>query len=143
MYFNFQKGVFAKHLSTYEHPIADQLMNTKKKPTILNMSWKTKKEKIDCGLYVMMHMDHYNGKSSTTWETGILKETSKDHRMQMNNLRYKYTAKMMLHEVNKKQRMMSDYAIKFEAENPDEEKVQNLINEEINKKIAEQNAKKD
>ncbi|PWA59440.1 hypothetical protein CTI12_AA391600 [Artemisia annua] len=63
------KGVFAKHWSTYEHPIADQLMNPKKQPTILNMSWRTKKEKIDCGLYTKMHMDHYNGKSGTTWET--------------------------------------------------------------------------
>ncbi|PWA80133.1 hypothetical protein CTI12_AA197910 [Artemisia annua] len=115
------RGVFAKHLKTYQHPKGDELMNQKRKATILNMSWRTKKEKIDCGLYMMLHMEYYQGKSETKWDTGMLKENDINHRMQINNLRAKYVAKMMLHEVNDNQKMMSDYALKFAAENPDEE----------------------
>ena len=111
-------------------------MNQEKKPTILKMKWKTKKEKIDCGLYMMMHMENYEGKIK--WETGMLEETNKNHRIQTNNLRSKYAAKMMLHEVNEKQKMMSDYALKFAAENPDNKEAEKIVNEAIMKKIAEQ-----
>jgi hypothetical protein len=139
LYLNFQRGVFAKHLSTYQHPKGDELMNQKRKPTILNMSWRTKKEKIDCGLYMMLHMEHYQGKSATKWETGMLKEKDKNHRMQINNLRAKYAAKIMLHEVNDNQKMMSDYALKFAAENSEEEEAKKLVEEAIKRKIAQEN----
>ncbi|PWA69335.1 hypothetical protein CTI12_AA309800 [Artemisia annua] len=129
-------GVFAKHLSTYLHPKAEKYMNQKKKPTILNMKWKTKKEKIDCGLFMMMHMDNYEGKIK--WETGMLEETNKNHRLQRNNLRAKYAAKMMLHEINENQKLMSDYELKFAAENPDEKEADKIVNQSIMKKIAEQ-----
>ncbi|PWA42715.1 hypothetical protein CTI12_AA542020 [Artemisia annua] len=129
-------GVFAKHLSTYLHPKAEEYMNQKKKPTILNMKWKTKKEKIDCGLFMMMHMDNYEGKIK--WETGMLEETNKNHRLQRNNLRAKYAAKMMLHEINENQKLMSDYALKFAAENQDEKEADKIVNQSIMKKIAEQ-----
>ena len=134
--FNFQSGVFAKHLSTYLHPKAEEYMNQEKKPTILKMKWKTKKEKIDCGLYMMMHMENYEGKKK--WETGMLEETNKNHQNQTNNLRAKYAAKMMLHEVNEKKKIMSDYALKFAAENPDNKEAEKIVNEAIMKKIAEQ-----
>ena len=111
-------------------------MNQKKKPTILNMKWKTKKEKIDCGLFMMMHMDNYEGKIK--WEKGMLEETNKNHRIQRNNLRAKYAAKIMLHEINENQKLMSDYALKFAAENPDEKEAEKIVNESIMKKIAEQ-----
>ncbi|PWA37771.1 hypothetical protein CTI12_AA576340 [Artemisia annua] len=125
--YEFVRGVFAKHLTTYQHPKGDELMNQKRKPTILNMSWRTKKDKIDCGLYMMLHMEHYQGKSGTKWDTGMLKENDINHKMQINNLRAKYVAKMMLHEVNDNQKMMSDYALKFASENPDEEEAKTLL----------------
>ena len=113
-------------------------MNQKRKPTILKMSWRTKKEKIDCGLYMMLHMEHYQGKSGPKWDTGMLKENDINHRMQTNNLRAKYVTKMMLHDVNDNKKMMSDYALKFAAENPDEEEAKTLVEEAIKIKIAEQ-----
>lgn len=45
----------------------------------------------------------------------------------------------MLHEVNDNQKMMSDYALKFAAENPDEEEANKLVEEAIKRKIAQEN----
>ena len=44
----------------------------------------------------------------------------------------------MLHEINENQKLMSDYALKFAAENPDEKEAEKIVNESIMKKIAKQ-----
>ncbi|GKD04125.1 hypothetical protein Tco_1179099 [Tanacetum coccineum] len=77
------------------------------------MKWKTKKEKIDCGLYMIMHMELYEGSTAAQWKTGLLPENDKNHRMQMDNLRSRIAAKILLHEVNIYQKKMSDYAKKM------------------------------
>ncbi|PWA38382.1 hypothetical protein CTI12_AA581920 [Artemisia annua] len=92
------------------------------------------------GTYEGKYKENYEyvGKSGTKWDTCMLKENDINHRMQINNLRAKYVAKMMLYEVNDNQKMMSDYALKFAAENPDEEQAKTLVEEAIKIKIAEQ-----
>ncbi|GJY39203.1 hypothetical protein Tco_0425567 [Tanacetum coccineum] len=109
----FVRSVFGRHLLMYQNTNADKILTVAKKPTILKMKWKTKKEKIDCGLYMIMHMELYEGSTAAQWKTGLLLENDKNHRMQMDNLRSRIAAKILLHEVNIYQKKMSDYAKKM------------------------------
>ncbi|GJR26819.1 hypothetical protein Tco_1103051 [Tanacetum coccineum] len=106
----FVRSVFGRHLLMYQNTNADKILTVAEKPTILKMKWKTKKEKIDCGLYMIMHMKIYEGSTAAQWKTGLLPENDKNHRMQMDNLRSRIAAKILLHEVNIYHKKMSDYA---------------------------------
>ncbi|GJR16287.1 peptidase C48, SUMO/sentrin/Ubl1 [Tanacetum coccineum] len=55
----------------------------------------------------------YEGSTATQWKTGLLPENDKNHRMQMDNLRSRIAAKILLHEVNIYQKKMSDYVKKM------------------------------
>ncbi|GJY04550.1 hypothetical protein Tco_0370490 [Tanacetum coccineum] len=55
----------------------------------------------------------YEGSTAAQWKTGLLPENDKNHRMQMDNLRSRIAAKILLHEVNIYQKKMSDYAKKM------------------------------
>ncbi|GJU32122.1 peptidase C48, SUMO/sentrin/Ubl1 [Tanacetum coccineum] len=109
----FVRSVFGRHMLMYENTNADKILTVAKKPTILKMKWKTKKEKIDCGLYMIMHMELYEGSTAVQWKTGLLPENDKNHQMQMDNLRLRIAAKILLHEVNIYHKKMSDYAKKM------------------------------
>ncbi|GJS49773.1 hypothetical protein Tco_0599894 [Tanacetum coccineum] len=55
----------------------------------------------------------YEGSTAAQWKTSLLPEKDKNHRMQMDNLRSRIAAKILLHEVNIHQKKMSDYAKKM------------------------------
>ncbi|GKB79175.1 hypothetical protein Tco_0946070 [Tanacetum coccineum] len=61
----------------------------------------------------MQMEDLYEGLTAAQWKTGMLSENDKNHQMQMNNLRSRIAAKILLHEVNIYQKKMSDYAKKM------------------------------
>ncbi|GKA84341.1 peptidase C48, SUMO/sentrin/Ubl1, partial [Tanacetum coccineum] len=109
----FVRSVFGKHLLMYQNTNADKILTAAKKSTILKMKWKTKEEKIDCGLYMIMHMELYEGSTPSQWKIGLLPENDNNHRMQMDNLRSRIATKILLHEVNIYQKKMSDYAKKI------------------------------
>nr|GEX38386.1 peptidase C48, SUMO/sentrin/Ubl1 [Tanacetum cinerariifolium] len=68
--FDSVKVLFLKYLKKHQHPCVENL--SKDKPAkVLKMKWKTKKNKIDSGLYMMMHMELYQGESATNWKTDI------------------------------------------------------------------------
>ena len=125
------------HLMTYEHS-KEKLMMKDFKPKILKMKWRTKEEKTDCGVYMMTHMESYEGETAATkWKTGLLDEKHKGHREQIDNLRSKYAAKIHEENEDKIKKMMTEYAYQFAAQFPDEETMKKDINEAINKKKAE------
>ncbi|GJS92959.1 peptidase C48, SUMO/sentrin/Ubl1 [Tanacetum coccineum] len=107
------RSVFGRHMLMYQNTNADKILTVAKKPTILKMKWKAKKEKTDCGLYMIMHMELYEGSTVAQWKIGLQPENDKNHRMQMDNLRSRIAAKILLHEVNIYQKKMSDYAKKM------------------------------
>ncbi|GKC84762.1 peptidase C48, SUMO/sentrin/Ubl1 [Tanacetum coccineum] len=106
----YDRSVFGRHLLMYQNTNEDNILTGSKKATNLRMKWKTTKEKIDCGLYMIMHMELYEGSTAAQWKTGLLPEKDKNHRMQMDNLRSRIAAKILLLEVNIHQKKMSDYA---------------------------------
>ncbi|GJW34542.1 reverse transcriptase domain-containing protein [Tanacetum coccineum] len=118
------------------HPCVDKL--TKEKPAkVLKLKWKTKNNKIDSGLYTMMHMELYQGESATKWKTDIVEENNRDYLTQMTNMRMRYTTKILMHEMNTKRGLMSEYANKFGEDNKEEEKVKKMVEDAIKKRIAE------
>ncbi|GJV82040.1 hypothetical protein Tco_1517910 [Tanacetum coccineum] len=110
---NFVRQVFGRHLMMYENRNAGKILKLAKKATVLKIKWKTTKEKIDCGGYMIMHMELYEGSTIAQWKTSLLPENDKNHQMQMDNLRSRIAAKLLLHEVNNHRMKMSDYAKKM------------------------------
>ncbi|GJY43445.1 peptidase C48, SUMO/sentrin/Ubl1 [Tanacetum coccineum] len=94
--FDLVKVLFLKYLQKHQHPCVEKLSNDKQ-AKVLKLKWKTEKNKIDNGLYTMMHMELYQGESATNWKTDI----------------------------------------KFSKDNKDEEKVKKMVEDAINRKIAE------
>ncbi|GKF37776.1 hypothetical protein Tco_0114534 [Tanacetum coccineum] len=55
----------------------------------------------------------------------------------MTNMRMRYTTKILMHEMNTKRGLMSEYANKFGEDNKEEEKVKKMVEDAIRKRIAE------
>ncbi|PWA49396.1 hypothetical protein CTI12_AA482000 [Artemisia annua] len=86
---------------------------------VLNLRRKTRNDKINCGLYAMIHMEHYEFEDEE-WEIGILDEEDAQHQIQMDVLRNRYITKILLHEINQHKRKMIHFAENWISENPDE-----------------------
>nr|GEY88358.1 hypothetical protein [Tanacetum cinerariifolium] len=59
------KKLFSMHLEKVEHPRAKDIL--KKKSTIIRPKWGTKENDTDCGIFLMMHMEHYNREATKNW----------------------------------------------------------------------------
>ncbi|GJR47257.1 peptidase C48, SUMO/sentrin/Ubl1 [Tanacetum coccineum] len=130
--FDSVKALFLKYLKKHQHPCVDKLI--KEKPTkVLKLKWRTEKNKIDSGLYTMMHMELCQGESTTKWKTDIVEENNRDYLTQMTNMRMRYTTKILMHEMNTKRGLMSEYANKFGEDNKEEEKVKKMVEDDIKK----------
>nr|GEX16634.1 hypothetical protein [Tanacetum cinerariifolium] len=129
------ESVVPQILANHQHPCVEKL--SKDKPAkVLKIKWKTKKNKIDSGVYMMMHMELYQGESATFWKTDIVQENNRDYDMQMTSMRMRYTTKILIQEMNTKRGLMSRYAKKFSEDNKDE-KIKKMAENAINRKIAE------
>ncbi|GJR43686.1 200 kDa antigen p200 [Tanacetum coccineum] len=136
--FDSVKVLFLEYLQKHQHPCVEKL--SKDKPAkVLKMKWKTEKNKIDSGLYMMMHMELYQGESATNWKTDIVQENNRDYEIQMTSMRMRYLTKILIHEINTKRGFMSGYGKKLSEDNKDEEKVKKMVENGINRKIAEKN----
>ena len=86
---------------------------------VIKFKWRTKKDKINCGLYAMIHMELYEFEDES-WDIGIFDEEDPHHRTQMDVLRNRYITKMLLHEINKEQRKIFEYVEDWISKYPDE-----------------------
>ncbi|PWA54501.1 ulp1 protease family, C-terminal catalytic domain-containing protein [Artemisia annua] len=131
------KNLFSKHLKRYKHPKASDVRD--KKTTIMKLKWGTKNNEVDCGVFVMMHMENYNGETATKWNLGFPTE-EENQTIDLIKMRIKYATKMLMHEVYKNRAMMSEKAHQFAREYIDKDEKQKMIKENIKKKKAEQDA---
>ncbi|GJU39469.1 peptidase C48, SUMO/sentrin/Ubl1 [Tanacetum coccineum] len=124
--FDSVKVLFLEYLQKHQHPCVEKLL--KDKPAkVLKMKWKTEKNKIDNGLYMMMHMELYQGESVTNWKTDIVQENNRDYEMQMTSMRIRYITKILIYKMNTKRGLMSGYAKKFSEDNKDKENVKKML----------------
>lgn len=70
-------------------------------PKVLDIPWKTKNNGIDCGVFLMRHMETYKGTSLKEWRCGFSTEVSGKQGRELNELRRKYIAKILLCDINR------------------------------------------
>ena len=63
------------------------------------MTWKTRGNSNDCGIFLMRHMETYKGGPLAQWKCGFKME-SVEQILQLRNLRRRYSMKILLSEVN-------------------------------------------
>ena len=72
----------------------------------LEMSWQTVHNGADCGIFTMQHMETYKGKPVKDWNCGLSNECDekgeplRKQKRQLNELRRKYVAKILLSDIN-------------------------------------------
>ncbi|GJW74780.1 hypothetical protein Tco_0134150 [Tanacetum coccineum] len=111
--FELVKTLLLKYLTKMAHPCVGKLSRDKT-PKVYKLKWRTKKNKVDSGLYTILHLELYDGDSASKWRPEIVVETNRDHDIQMRTMRSRSATKIVMHEMNTKRRLMSDYANKFE-----------------------------
>ncbi|KAF5769442.1 putative papain-like cysteine peptidase superfamily [Helianthus annuus] len=103
-----QQDAFANYLRIKKHPMAKIMKST---PIVRQkMDWRTESNGIGCGIFAMRHMETYMGQM-TGWECGLAKEDAPNdlQQKQLNDLRIKYIAKILLHSQNENIRNVAKY----------------------------------
>lgn len=76
------------------------------KPVRLAFPWRTLHNTIDCGVFLMRHMETYKGTSVKDWKCELSNErddkgeVSPKQQRELDDLRHKYVAKILLNDVN-------------------------------------------
>ncbi|XP_021775964.1 uncharacterized protein LOC110739794 [Chenopodium quinoa] len=79
----------------------------------LSMSWKSNKNKHDCGVFLLKHMETYEGESVKQWNSGL----ELDNFDQMKKLRVEYCGKIITAEVNEERNKVIRRSKKWSKEN--------------------------
>lgn len=61
------------------------------------MKWRDATNKTDCGVFLMRHMETYEGQRLEDWQVGI---PVKNQEKVLNRLRVEYCAKILTHNIN-------------------------------------------
>ncbi|KAJ9541227.1 hypothetical protein OSB04_027733 [Centaurea solstitialis] len=91
------KKVFIKTLKFIDDGRAKKLSKAKQKRE--KMVWRTTENKIDCGIFVMRHMETFMGGNVSKWVSGFALEGDAQ-KNQIENLRYKYVARILQSTLN-------------------------------------------
>ncbi|MFS7986942.1 putative Ulp1 protease family catalytic domain, papain-like cysteine peptidase superfamily [Helianthus anomalus] len=72
----------------------------------LKMSWRPVDNKVDCGIFLMRHMETFEGSSLRCWRCGFVKEVNCGQKEQLDELRCKYATKILLHYLNARRKFV-------------------------------------
>nr|GEW74866.1 ulp1 protease family, C-terminal catalytic domain-containing protein [Tanacetum cinerariifolium] len=133
------KKLFSMHLEKLEHPRAKDVLN--KKPTILRPKWGTKENETDCGIFLMMHMEHYNGKTAKNWNLEFPKE-DEGNRLDIIKMRVRLATKILSHEININQEKISTEAQEFARRNTDKNLRKKMTKEAVKTKKEKQESER-
>ncbi|GJV79843.1 hypothetical protein Tco_1515713 [Tanacetum coccineum] len=79
--------------------------------------WRTNANFRDYGIFTMLHMDSFIGKSASTWDCCLFAESQLQSDMQR-RLRFKFSIKILLHEINVRAGKMLELAKEFDNVDP-------------------------
>nr|GEZ49272.1 ulp1 protease family, C-terminal catalytic domain-containing protein [Tanacetum cinerariifolium] len=127
------------HLEKLEHPRAKDVLN--KKPTILRPKWGTKENDIDCDIFLMMHMEHYNGETAKNWNLEFPKE-DEGNRLDIIKMRVRLATKILIHEINIHQEKLSTEAQEFSRRNTDKNLRKKITKEAVKTKKEKQESER-
>ncbi|GJY32475.1 ulp1 protease family, C-terminal catalytic domain-containing protein [Tanacetum coccineum] len=119
------KKLIARHLKKYNHPKHNSI--SKLKHRIPKLKWSTTKNHSDCGVFTMMHLEHYFGKPAGQWDFGLCVESDEQVSM-LRCMRFKIAGKILLNEFNIHAEKMFDLAFKFENENDEQKRISIIVN---------------
>ncbi|GJX02312.1 hypothetical protein Tco_0186225 [Tanacetum coccineum] len=105
------KKFFAHHLELYGHNRHARVGRLK--PIILKLKWKTKGNFHDCGIFTLLHMESFNGGTAANWNCGLVVESRLQSDM-LRRLRFKFTTKILLHEINLHAKNILELAKEFD-----------------------------
>ncbi|GKA96241.1 ulp1 protease family, C-terminal catalytic domain-containing protein [Tanacetum coccineum] len=129
------KKLFSMHLEKVKHPRAKDVLN--KKPTILRPKWGTNDNDTDCGIFLMMHMEHYNGETANNWNLEFPTE-KEGNTLDIIKMRVKLATKILSHEINIHRENISTKAQEFARRNTDKTLRKQMIKEAIKTKKEKQ-----
>nr|GEY20091.1 hypothetical protein [Tanacetum cinerariifolium] len=92
-----EKKLFARHLKLYGHSRHGTVGRLKHR--IPKLKWRTSRNFHDCGVFTMLYMDTFNGKNAAKWDYGLYVESGLQCDM-LRRLRFKFSTKILLHEIN-------------------------------------------
>lgn len=92
-----QQDFMVQYLKEVKHPKANNIRRCK--PRGFTLKWKTSGNGVDCGIFVMRHMESYMGEIVSKYVSGFVTE-SDEQKKQLNNLRCKYVTKLLLSDLN-------------------------------------------
>ncbi|KAJ9540989.1 hypothetical protein OSB04_027495 [Centaurea solstitialis] len=84
----------------------------KAKPQREQMNWRTTTNNVDCTIFMMRHMETYMGEKVKKWECGFAQECV-TQKTQLDNLRHKYVARILLSDLNEKNELVLKKNEKF------------------------------
>ncbi|GJX27918.1 ulp1 protease family, C-terminal catalytic domain-containing protein [Tanacetum coccineum] len=126
------KKFFVRHLKKYNHPKHNSI--SKLKHRIPKLKWSTTKNHSDCGVFTMMHLEHYFGKPAGQWDFGLCVESDEQVSM-LRRMRFK----ILLNEFNTHAEKMFDLAFKFETENDEQKRIPIILNANIPSSLLNRN----
>ncbi|KAI3802014.1 hypothetical protein L1987_30136 [Smallanthus sonchifolius] len=92
------KEAFVSFITDFAHPKTDEMDDTVVKR--FEMPWRTTVNSKDCDIFIMRHMETYMGEEENAWQCGFGVESENVQEKQIEDLRRKYCAKILLHEIN-------------------------------------------
>ncbi|GKB49961.1 hypothetical protein Tco_0900714 [Tanacetum coccineum] len=113
------------YLCENNHPLHDKV--AKVKPRIPKLKWRTTKNHVDCGVFLMIHMKSYIGEPVARWDVGMCTKSHMQDSL-LRRMRYKIDAKILLHGLNIHSQKMFDLAYKFETENDEHTRILIIVN---------------
>ncbi|GKE26431.1 ulp1 protease family, C-terminal catalytic domain-containing protein, partial [Tanacetum coccineum] len=133
------KKLFSVHLEKVKHPRSKDVLN--KKPTIIRPKWGTTENDTDCGIFLMMHMEHYNEETEKNWILEFPTE-KQGNTLDIIKMRVRLATKIPSHEINIHREKISTEAQEFSRRNTDKESRKKMINEAIKTKKEKQESER-
>nr|KAJ0193984.1 hypothetical protein LSAT_V11C800443470 [Lactuca sativa] len=109
------KILFVRYFKEINHPRANAISKESIKPQRLEMSWRTVKNKVDCGVFAMIHMETYMGQPLSKWKPGLHKESAVQQTT-LEKLRQRYAHIMLTSEINMLKAKVLDLAEKYQKD---------------------------
>ncbi|KAL8201768.1 hypothetical protein R6Q57_010915 [Mikania cordata] len=92
-----KKYIFLMYLHLMGHPKATEIETCQIEK--LRISWLTTNNFVDCGIFVMRHMEMYMGNHTRAWDCGFPKD-ERAKKTKCNLLRKKYAYKILTSDIN-------------------------------------------
>jgi len=99
------------------------------------MPWRTTSNSVDCGIFLMRHMEMYKGEDEKAWSCGFA-ANEKSQEAQLEDLRRKYAAKILLHDINEsKDLVKNDVKAYLELPGPKKRSLQKTSKKRITARL--------